>query len=204
MLGYIILRDLPKTRLTIDGTLIEIKGKFRGFHSVPPGKHSIGLETTTGEIISIVVDVPSGDAVVKVFKNDPPRLTNDNPAKEQRYQLLAIGGVMGNALLPYPMPMNLIEAPDAIATILSEASRVSVILAKNYQIAPIEVMAIGVNPNSVEFRTASQRFTFRMSENQQVFLPSTADIDEEPPAQFDPLLWGNLKEIIDAYAESCD
>lgn len=200
MLGYIILRDLPKTRLIIDGTLIEIQGKFRGFHSVPPGKHFIELETPAGTSVSIVVDVPPGDAVVKVFKNDPPRLTNDNPAKEQRYRLLAIGGVMGNALLPYPLPMKLIETPDAIAEILQQASRVSFFLAQNYQIPSTDITAIGVNVNSVEFRTADQRFTFRMSDNQQVFLPSTIDLDEEPQAQFDPLLWGNLKEIIDAYA----
>jgi hypothetical protein len=102
MAGFIILRDIPKLFLLIDGVGVKLQGGFRGFYNVPAGKHIIILDTYSDAKVEIELDVPEGEAVVRVYEEKPPRLVEDDPAIATRYRQLAISGAMGNALWAYP------------------------------------------------------------------------------------------------------
>lgn len=196
MLGYIILRDIPKTRLAIGDKAVELSGGFRGFHSVPAGKHKIILQGYNGQHIPLEVNVLPNDAVVRVFPDDPPHFTEDDPEIEERYQQLALGGAMRSSLLPFPVSLSLIEREDTIQDILEYSSRVRCLLKDKYAVSPEEIVAIGVGGNVVEFRTVSKTLTFNLDENEHVFIPCVEAL-EHKEARFDPWLWQNLMVIIE-------
>ena len=198
MLGYIILRDIPKTRLAIGDQAIELRGGFRGFHSVPAGKHKIILEGYRGEQIPLEVNVLPRDAVVRVFRDDPPHFTQEDPETEEHCQQLALGGAMANFLWPFPASLSIIEHPDTIQDILEYSGRVRFFLKDKYGISPEQIIAIGVGGSVVEFKTASKTLTFELHEDELVSLPSANDVEHEQ-AKFDPWLWQNLMVIIDDY-----
>ncbi|MCK5686978.1 tetratricopeptide repeat protein [bacterium] len=62
--GYIVLRDIHKTEVIIDGTTVKIEGGFRGFKGVPSGIHEIIVEGYQGEKIGVKIDVPDGGCLV--------------------------------------------------------------------------------------------------------------------------------------------
>lgn len=199
MLGYIILRDIPKTRLAIGDRAVELSGGFRGFHSVPAGRHKIILEGYRGEQIPLEVNVLPRDAVVRVFRNDPPHFTEDDPETEERYQQLAFRGAMAKCLLPFPASLSIIENPDTIQDILEYSGKATFLLKHKYGISPEQILALRVGGNVVEFRTAAKTLTFKLQEDEQVLMPS-ADGVEHQEATFDPWLWHSLMVIIEDYS----
>ncbi len=198
MFGYIILHDLPKTRLAIGDWAVDLSSSFQGFHSVPAGKHKIILEGYKGEQIPLEVNVLPRDTVVRVFRDDPPYFRADDLDAETCYQQLAFRGAIANSLWPFPASLSIIEHPETIQDILEYSSRARFWLRDRYSLSPKEIVAIGVGGNVVEFRSVSKTLTFNLDKNEQVFM-SCADHVEHQEPMIDPWLWQNLMVIIEDY-----
>lgn len=101
--GFLVLRDVPKSSISVDGKSIELRGGFRGFREVPPGTHTFELEGYGGVKVSCEIDMPPGGCIVLIYEDTggPPRLDPDRDWGPQ-YIGLAMGGAMGQALWPWP------------------------------------------------------------------------------------------------------
>lgn len=101
--GCLVLRDVPKSSITVDGEVVELRGGFRGFREVPAGAHKLELEGYGGHKVAYDLDMPKGGCIVLIYEdtNGPPRLEPDRDWGPQ-YIGLAMGGAMGQALWPWP------------------------------------------------------------------------------------------------------
>lgn len=101
--GFLVLRDVPKRSIKVDGNSLELRGGFRGFRGVPAGKHSIELEGYGGTKIQTEIEMPSGGCIVLIYDDSggAPRLEPDRDWGPQ-YIGLAMGGAMGQALWEWP------------------------------------------------------------------------------------------------------
>ncbi len=101
--GFLVLRDVPKSSILVDGKAVELRGGFRGFREVPCGKHSLELEGYGGTRVKVDVEMPAGGCIVLIYEDTggPPRLEPDRDWGPQ-YIGLAMGGAMGQALWPWP------------------------------------------------------------------------------------------------------
>lgn len=101
--GFLVLRDVPKSSIMVDGRAVELRGGFRGFRDVPCGKHSLELEGYGGTRVKVDVEMPAGGCIVLIYEDSggPPRLEPDRDWGPQ-YIGLAMGGAMGQALWPWP------------------------------------------------------------------------------------------------------
>lgn len=100
--GFLVILDLPKLVLMVDGVVVRMKGGFRGFHGVPPGKHVVESEYYTGDKVRIEVVTAAGEASVHEFFNQPPRLDPADAAKARQFSDLARSGGMAGALWQFP------------------------------------------------------------------------------------------------------
>ena len=107
--GYIVLCDLPKTTLTMDGRDFELIGGFRGFFNVPPGEHDITIKDYNDTSVSTKINVPAGDAAVMVFipgeNGETWRFDIPEEERVENFRSLATNQAMGNALWEYPEDM---------------------------------------------------------------------------------------------------
>lgn len=100
MFGYIILRDIPKREVQIDLLSYRIKGGFRGFAQVPPGLHYVNVPVD-GQRVAFWHVLTAHEALVRVLDPDNLAFVADAPENEQRFQHMALGGAMHQALMPY-------------------------------------------------------------------------------------------------------
>lgn len=99
-MGYIVLRELPGTKLTIDGVVLRIQPGFRGFHNVPAGEHTITVEDSKRNLVSFSVKMADGDVIVRIFEqNKFVDLDLDGLAQIQQ---ITKTGKMDHMLRPYP------------------------------------------------------------------------------------------------------
>lgn len=99
----LVLRDTPKLRAIVNGKDIPLRGGFRGFRNVPPGRHEIrifGYQQNEAPAVAHV-DVPPGGCMVLIFEPGPNRLEPDRVYGVQ-YIPLALSGAMDSALFPWP------------------------------------------------------------------------------------------------------
>ena len=101
--SILVLRDTPKLKAVVDGTEIELRGGFRGFRNVPPGRHEIRIiGYQEGDTPAVArVEIPPGGCMVLIFEPDPNRLEPDRVYGVQ-YIPLALSGAMDSALFPWP------------------------------------------------------------------------------------------------------
>lgn len=101
--GFLVLRDVPKSAIEVDGRTVELRGGFRGFREVPAGAHKLELEGYGGTKVRCEVDMPPGGCIVLIYEDSggKPRLEPDRDWGPQ-YIGLAMGGAMGQALWPWP------------------------------------------------------------------------------------------------------
>ncbi len=101
--GFLVLRDVPKSSVSVDGKIVELRGGFRGFRDVPAGTHKLELEGYGGVKVPYEIDMPAGGCVVLIYEDSGgnPRLEADRDWGPQ-YIGLAMGGAMGQALWPWP------------------------------------------------------------------------------------------------------
>lgn len=100
--GFIVIRDIPKTRLSVDGVIVELEGGFRGFAGVPPGVHTLisqGYDETfwTGAKLH----VHPGGCVVLRYDHDTHRLARDESWGSD-YASKAVRGVLDSYLYDWP------------------------------------------------------------------------------------------------------
>jgi hypothetical protein len=100
MLGYIILRDIPKKAAQLDLSVYEVKGGFRGFALVPPGLHYVSIEVKEQMIEGFWCYLRPNDAVIKVFDYENEIFTDPDCESEERYKIMALSGAMNHALIP--------------------------------------------------------------------------------------------------------
>lgn len=101
--GFLVLRDVPKSTISVDGRSVELRGGFRGFRDVPSGGHKLELEGYGGAKVTCEIEMPPGGCIVLIYEDTggPPRLEPDRDWGPQ-YIGLAMGGAMGQALWPWP------------------------------------------------------------------------------------------------------
>jgi hypothetical protein len=101
--GFLVLRDVPKSSISVDGRNLELRGGFRGFRDVPAGSHKLELEGYGGVKVVCDIDMPPGGCIVLIYEDTggPPRLDPDRDWGPQ-YIGLAMGGAMGQALWAWP------------------------------------------------------------------------------------------------------
>ncbi len=121
-LGWLILLDCPpRTTLVVDRVTVRVRSGFRGFHSVPPGKHVAELEYYSGERSQIEAEIPAGGASVWEFFNLPPRLEASPPDRAAALEAEARSGRIGSGLWRFPppdaagewIPPEAVNAPEA-------------------------------------------------------------------------------------------
>ncbi|MHA1148728.1 MAG: AAR2 pre-mRNA splicing protein [Promethearchaeota archaeon] len=100
MLGYIILRDIPKYRAQLDLSIYEIQGGFRGFTQVEPGIHYVSIETGNGMAEGFWCFVKPNDAIIKVYDYENEKFINADDETEAQYKVMALSGAMNRALIP--------------------------------------------------------------------------------------------------------
>lgn len=98
--GAIVLLGVSAREVRIDLTTVNVGAEFRGFGKVPPGLHWISAPTPDG-LTSLWLDLPGGGVVVKVFDQRLKRFVDAAPRTEERYKVLARGG-LGGGLVEYP------------------------------------------------------------------------------------------------------
>ena len=101
--GFLVLRDVPKSSIKVDGKTVELRGGFRGFREVPSGKHELQLEGYGGTKVESEIDMPAGGCIVLIYDDagGKPSLQPDRDWGPQ-YIGLAMGGAMGQARWPWP------------------------------------------------------------------------------------------------------
>jgi hypothetical protein len=101
--GFLVLRDVPKSSIKVDGKTVELRGGFRGFREVPSGKHDLELEGYGGTKVESSIEMPAGGCIVLIYDDagGKPSLQPDRDWGPQ-YIGLAMGGAMGQALWPWP------------------------------------------------------------------------------------------------------
>lgn len=168
MSAYIILLNLPGNSLTIDGTEVEIQGGFRGFHSVPPGKHQISMEGYSGQEITLDLELANNGIEIRKYKYDTQAFEQVDSNTEENYWRLALSGAMGIALWPYPPSLRNITNSDLIASIFESAKRLKFLLKDRYEIALTDVKAIGVGNDIISIRTSEKSLFFQIAGKQEV------------------------------------
>lgn len=98
--GAIVLLGVSAREVRIDLTTVPVGAEFRGFGKVPPGLHWVSAPTPDG-LTSLWLDLPGGGVVVKVFDQRLKRFVDAAPRTEERYKVLARGG-LGAGLVEYP------------------------------------------------------------------------------------------------------
>ncbi|MBI4863137.1 MAG: hypothetical protein HY815_23155 [Candidatus Riflebacteria bacterium] len=103
--GYIVLRDIPKTRLLVDDREIELAGGFRGFHSVPAGVHTLVMEPCGSftHMPGVRVYVHPGGCVVLRYDHEQDKFVSDEPWGAE-YASKALRGTMSGSLHEWPRP----------------------------------------------------------------------------------------------------
>jgi len=99
MVGYIILRDIPKKRVQLDLTYFDIRGGFRGFTHVPPGPHYISIEVNDEFISGFWCFVKPSEVLVKVYDDKKNEFNNDSEENEEHFSKLALTGAMNKAFI---------------------------------------------------------------------------------------------------------
>lgn len=96
--GRLVLRDLWKDEVIIDGVKVPIQGGFRGFKNVPQGQHTIenhGVKTT--------VTINEADEVHVLRLDDKNHKFVVDPADQiAMFKRMAGSGSMDHVLLPFP------------------------------------------------------------------------------------------------------
>lgn len=101
-LGYILLRDIPKKVVSIDGVRIPIEGGCRGFRFVTPGPHYITVDTFEDTCASFWCFLPEGKCMIKCFDQEHNCFVDDTPESEQHYKKLARSRALDSTLLDFP------------------------------------------------------------------------------------------------------
>lgn len=200
MSAYIILLNLPGNTLTIDGTEVEIQGGFRGFHSVPSGKHQISMVGYSQEKITLDMDLGSYEVDVRTYNHDTQTFEQAAPKTKENYSQLAASGAMGIALWPYPPSLKNITDSALIATILESAKRLKFLLGDRYKLSVTEIKAIGIGKGIISVRTPNKSLFFPITYGQQVLMPPVYGVSPVQ-AEWDSALWQNLLEIMDEYGD---
>jgi hypothetical protein len=100
MLGYIILRDIPKDAVQLDLSIYEIQGGFRGFALIPPGVHYVSVQLDGKMHEGFWCYLPPSGVVVQMYDYEQNMFTTDTPENEEYYRELAMSGAMNHALIP--------------------------------------------------------------------------------------------------------
>lgn len=98
--GFIVLRDVPKDEARIDLDTYNIEGGFRGFQLVPAGVHYTSVQVQ-GTHKGFWCYLQPNEVLVKVFNASLQQFQDDEPETMARYQQLALGGAMDQALISY-------------------------------------------------------------------------------------------------------
>lgn len=198
MSAFIILLSLPGNTLTFNGTEVETQGGFRGFHSVPPGKHQISIEGYSGQKITLELELTDDEVDVRSYNYETGTFERAAPDQEAKYSRLAASGAMGIALWPYPPAVRNITDPDRIATILESANRLKFVLVENYELSLEDLQAIGVGKDTIGIRTPEKSLFFQIADRQEVLMPPVYGVSPVE-VTYEPWLWQNLLEIINEY-----
>ena len=99
--GYIVLRDIVKTDVIVDGTKVQIHGSFRGFKAVPSGIHEIIVKDHNGAEICVKVEVPDGGCLVLRYDHNLKELIPDRTYGYD-YISKALRHVMDSYLFEWP------------------------------------------------------------------------------------------------------
>lgn len=94
MIGYIILRDIPKEKAHLDGTDYEIKGGFRGFGGVGPGVHYVTVKDGDEMAEGFWCYMQPGDVIVKRYDYTTKAFVDCSEEDTQQYTELARSGAM--------------------------------------------------------------------------------------------------------------
>ncbi|MDY6780989.1 MAG: hypothetical protein SW833_00250 [Cyanobacteriota bacterium] len=207
--GYIVLSDLPKTHLAIDGTTVELQGGFRGFDAVPPGRHQLIWEPESAAAVSLEVNLQPNDAIVCKMQYDgptPTRLVELAPYDSPRYWQLALSGAMGFTLYTYPAAWKTISSRSVIEEAWNQGNRLRFFMKENYGLGVDAIQSLRVAPNVVEFRTAARNFAFKLLPyagdrfTLYLFVPSP-EYPDCYDQKLDPALWMSLFEIIEDWGD---
>ncbi|MGB3695072.1 MAG: hypothetical protein WBG70_22455 [Spirulinaceae cyanobacterium] len=207
--GCIVLSNLPKTSLKIDGVVVNIKGGFRGFDAVPPGRHELIWERDSGEALVYELDLLPDDVIVCQMRYDnsqPIGLVELEPLHCDRYRQLAFNGLMGFGLWTYPQVWKTIDSSSAVTAVLSRNSRLHFVLRNNYGVSTEAIKSIRIAPNVVEFQTTKRNLAFKICPYAgtrfmlYVFMPSP-QYPNSYNQELDPALWSVLYEIIDDWGD---
>jgi len=98
MVGYIILRDIPKERVQLDLTYFDVQGGFRGFAHVPQGPHYISILVDGNFIAGFWCYVNPSEVLVKVYDHEN-KCFNDDTENLELYTDLALSGAMNKSLI---------------------------------------------------------------------------------------------------------
>lgn len=96
-MSFLILRDIPKTSVFVNGQEVHIKGGFRGFKNVPLGTHKVAIPP---QEITITFS-HSGQCLIYVYHQDQI-IPETNPETIQMFSSLALSGSMNQVLLDFP------------------------------------------------------------------------------------------------------
>lgn len=99
MFGYVVLRDIPKEEVRIDGVRETIQGGFRGFSMVPPAAwHYVSVKDGDYHR-GFWFWLNPNEVVVRVYESEAGFV--EDAESTTQYTPLAQSGAMGGALRPY-------------------------------------------------------------------------------------------------------
>eukprot|EP01006_Ploeotia_vitrea_P009259 TRINITY_DN21760_c0_g1_i1.p1 TRINITY_DN21760_c0_g1~~TRINITY_DN21760_c0_g1_i1.p1 ORF type:complete len:235 (+),score=25.87 TRINITY_DN21760_c0_g1_i1:59-763(+) len=215
-MGYLILRDVPKQSLTVNGIELEIVGGFRGLKGVPPGLHKYSLAERDGSI-DFEAEVPEGDAVVLRydFPNRKMVVDDENGA---RFRGMALGGAMDHVLLDFPPEAvdagdttggdsdeedssnrRKITSQDEICYFVKDHMRLNACLTLHYkiQLTDLESMTVVRGPPAVElrFRVVDKKNSIRfVLPHERLDMGSFAPVDRSTMVP-DDTQWSKLESM---------
>eukprot|EP00727_Mastigamoeba_balamuthi_P004649 m51a1_g14182 hypothetical protein (330) ;mRNA; r:61036-62368 len=97
--GFLILRDVPKVCIVVDGVPVDIGNAFRGFYGVPSGEHAFQITERGGALVPFKASVAQGG--VLVLKYEGGKVVEDKENQEL-FRSLATAGSLSQALIPWP------------------------------------------------------------------------------------------------------